>query len=348
MVIFRRLVKVRTYDIILIMNEQFSQERNLSLERQELNKKIDTNFDRQKELQKDADIIEKDGKKFYRFKSGSEQHEEYKNIVEDNKKTLETVVNISEYKNLASPIFEDKIIPVKELNTRAELEQAQIENKQEIQKVQESIENTKSKLNELRGKLGMPPSEDIPSLLDKKAKLESLMIIHNDLELKIKDQEARNDSNLSENKEEANLEKYNIKSSIEEISNSLSSIRSELNDRDGAGLNQVFENDDAIRRALSDFNSFNDISELPEFLNRLSSSLNIEYRGRGRFSENSDSLRDLAHKLGQLHSVVEVIPLKIRSNEVRNKIGDIVGRLKNSIDEARMQILAKASQIEGM
>ncbi len=256
--------------------------------------------------------------------------------------------NIDQYRELATskenmdkPNIENSEEPEK-------LKQEKEKVDAEIDKVQREIEENTRKLNELRAQLGMEPSEDIPSLMDKKAKLEDLKFVQDDLEAKLKDKEKQINIKENSDAEDSKLEMHHLKGSLEEVTSRLRQLMGELREREGRGLNQVFDNENLIGSAMQNLESVNDIKNLPEYLNKLSAGFNINYRGKGRFSENTDSLRKMAQQLNGVYSAIEVIPSKIQNEQEKGEVASLVNKVKNSIDEARSMLRNKAGQIDNM
>ncbi|MFA6515002.1 MAG: hypothetical protein WCT42_01920 [Candidatus Paceibacterota bacterium] len=193
------------------MNETFSQpnqERNLSLERQEAIK-------RQDELQKEYDTIP-DQDKEYKDRGDTDKYgyrfaDNFSANLLESKKVDDKIETIDEYKkfatskeNLTSPKIGD-ISDFEKMKTEKE----KIDG--EIEKTKNDIVSTTNKLNELRLKLGMPSSEDIPSLLDKKENLGNLLLIQKDLENKLNFEIKKQEVNKSENTEKIFLSKNLLK-----------------------------------------------------------------------------------------------------------------------------------------
>ena len=165
---------------------------------------------------------------------------------------------------------------------------------------------------------------------------------------KLNDESLKNISKETEKNDDSKLEMYNLKASLEEVVSNLRPLLGELRDREGMGMNQVFDNENLIGSAMQNLESLNDKKDLPEYLNKLSAGFNIDYRGRGRFSENTDSLRKMEYQLNRLYSSIEVIPSKIKNEQERNQINSLINKVKNSIDQARGMLRNKAGQIDNM
>ncbi len=118
---------------------------------------------------------------------------------------MKHINTIGEYKDLAKPRPELQESKFNSNTADPEvLKQEKEKVEQEIATITKAIESTSIKLNELREKLGMPPSEDIPSLMVKREKLESLREVQKDLEAKLefvnKKQEAEKEEGNNEKK----------------------------------------------------------------------------------------------------------------------------------------------------
>ena len=108
-------------------------------------------------------------------------------IYKKKKELYSKATDIDKYKELAISKENMEKPEVGDTSDPEKLKQEKEKVEAEVEKIQKDIEATTRKLNELRATLGMEPSEDIPSLMDKKAKLEDLKYIQDDLDAKLKE-----------------------------------------------------------------------------------------------------------------------------------------------------------------
>src|ERR1035437_5643513 len=150
-------------------------ERNLALERQE----ADTRF---KELITELDAMpEKNQSYFDPDKKHYVSPPKVKANLDERTELRYKKNNIDSYIELAKPKEEQEYVAGDISNIeKMKIEKERVE--KEIGEIKKVMVDTTNKINELRAKLGMPETEDIPSLIQKKEKLENLLAIQSDLE----------------------------------------------------------------------------------------------------------------------------------------------------------------------
>ena len=308
------------------MNETFpepNQERNLSLERQESVKKHN-------DLLKEYENMSDEDKNW-------NQETNTTNDPEAGKKNTEMfdlrkkVGNIDEYKkfaiskeNLASPIIGD-ISDTEKIKT----EKVKINN--EIEKVKKDIDNTTNKLNELRSKLGMPPSEDIPSLHDKKENLGNLLLIQKDLENKLNFEIKKQEASKSEGLEQNNLEQRFLKNSLNELS---SSLRRMVSNQDSFSFNII----------ASGLEDLSDIDDLKSKLSKIV--ISAEDFAKNGLKDNLDDLHQNASRLSQIEAKLRDLPSIIKDEGKRKEFGQFVSGVAGKVAEVVAFIKLKASRLQ--
>jgi len=333
------------------MNENIKkpiiQERNLTLENNELKAKTDANLIRQKEIQSKAEVLEENGKKFFRLKKDSEEYNEYQKIREENSNNLTTSRNIDDYKRLAgpSPIKMDNFMYIpKEIS---EIQQATLENEIKIEEMKKNIEITANKLNELRLKLGMPETDDIPSLIDKKEYLSFLLTKQNDLESKLNFEKQKSESIKQEKIENSQKENNDLKLGLEEISSHLKKTAILLDERKGNGYNPIFENEDGLKSIALKLNGYLDKAEVKNNLFSLGNIVDNFTNNKNRgVNDNPESMRMLADKLKNLLYSVQNLSSVIQNEDERKEFSGSISYVSDKIDTAISRIIKGASALE--
>lgn len=330
------------------MNEKIGQStnqtRNLSLEETESKAKLDANSIRQKEIQANAEVIEKDGKKFFRLKKDSEEYNEYKKINDEVHEDVEKITNISEYKMMASPKFEDKIDNIQIPDEISEIEKAEVENEKRIEETKKNIEDTANKLNELRQKLGMEATDDIPSLIVKKEKLSTLLIVQNELESKLSFEKQKSESINKEQTENKQRENNNLNVGIEEVSSNLRKLASLIEERQSKGYQNIFSAPDGFKSVASGLVEFTNKDDLKSKLFRLGSTVE-DFAPRG-INDTPDSMREVSSKLKQLLVSLQEFSSKIQNEEERKEFSGSISSVIDKVDMASNRISKGADLLQ--
>ncbi len=256
----------------------------------------------------------------------------------------EKVQNIDTYKDLAKRFNDQYYYRVGDISSVENLKKEKEKIDIEVEKVKLGIEDTTRKLNELRQKLGMEPTTDIPSLDIKKERLPYLLKtqddLHGQLDFEIKKQESLKE----ENTENSKMEQYFLKNSLEEVSSSLRRVSGMIDERQSQGFQDIFSDPTAFRYIASGLEDFSDNEELKAKLSKLGSI--VEDFARPSLNDHPDSMRELASKLSQLESSLRELPSKIKNEEERQEFGRLVSSVASKVDEAVSFIRRKAGQLE--
>ena len=323
---------------------QQNQEKNLALERQEAVK-------RQNELQKEYDVIPEEDKE-YKDRGDADKYgyrfaDNFSANLQEGKKVDDKIETIDEYRELATS-KENLNLP--EINNNFDIERIKIEKEKidhVIEETKKDIESITNKLNELRSKLGMPPSDDIPSLIDKKENLGNLLVIQKDLENKLSFEKQKDESQKEENFENTKIENKNIAEGIEEMSSSLKKISSLFNERQSLGYNAIFDDEDGFSIIA---NKLVDGSNGEEIKNNLTKLGNIvedfaDNRGRG-IRDDTENLYIMISALKQLSASILDLPRKLQNEEERKKMAQTTVLVSEKVDGAISRIAQKANAIE--
>lgn len=308
------------------MNETFpqpNQERNLSLERQESVRKHN-------DLLKEYENMSDEDKNW-------NQETNTTNNPEAGKKNTEmfdlrkNVGNIDEYKKIAT-LKENPTLPkIGDISDPEKIKTEKEKIDSEIEKTKSDIESTTNKLNELRLKLGMPPSEDIPSLIDKKENLGNLLMVQKDLENKLNFITKKQEASKSESLEQNNLEQKFLKNNLMELS---FVIRKMIGDQDSFGFG-------IIASGLEDFSDMNDLkSKLSKIVT------STEDFAKNGLKDNLDDLHQNITKLSQVEARLRDLPSTIKDEEERKEFGQFVSSVTGKISEVISFIRLKANRLQ--
>ncbi|MBP9763592.1 MAG: hypothetical protein KBD10_02515 [Candidatus Pacebacteria bacterium] len=321
------------------MNESFSQsnqERNLALERQEAVKKHN-------DLLKEYESMPDEDKNWNQNTSTTNNPETGKK----NSEMLElrkNVGNIDKYRELATSKENLTSPEIGDISDVEKMKQEKEKVDKEVEKITRDIERTKSELNELRKKLNLPETDDIPSLSDKKQKLENLLVIKNDLDGQLDFEIKKQEAVKNENTENQKMEQHFLKNSLEEVSSSLKRVSGIIDERQSQGFQDIFSNPAAFRYIASGLEDFSDNEELKTKLSKLGNI--VEDFARPSLNDHPDSMRELASKLSQLEASLRELPSKIKNEEERQEFGGLVYSVASKVDEAVSFIRRKAGQLE--
>jgi len=313
------------------MNESFSQpnqEKNLALERQEAVKLHNEILKKQESL------------------PDTEKQEATDKVAEMS--TLrEKVGNIDKYKDLAKPFNDQYYYRVGDISSVGKLNKEKERIDTEVEKVKSVIEETANKLNELREKLGMEPTTDIPSLDIKKERLPYLLKIQSDLENKLNFETKKQKSLKEETTENSKREGRNVTEGLEDISSNIKKIASMLDERQSSGYNSIFNDEDGFRSVASKIDGSSNKEEIKNNLTRLGSIVDdfADNRGRG-VNDDTENLYSMVGKLRYLASALQELPQKLQNEEERKELAQIAGSVAEKVDTAASRITRKAQAIE--
>lgn len=324
---------------------QVNQERNLALESSEANERVSAGFARQKELRHNNEIVEENGKRITKFKGDSEELKEYKQIREKVNDDLEKILNISEYKNLVSPKFMDEFNPVLIPNEISEIKKVKSENEKEIEKIKKDIEITTNKLNELRIKLDMPPSDDIPSLIDKKEKLSSLFLIQKKLEDKLKFETKKQGAQKEEKLEDTKREKGNLDANMQVIGSDIKSLSVLLEGRQSHGYGKIFEDQESFRVLATQSPDVSNFEEFKKYFLNIQKTTE-DLSDERSVNDNSESLYNLSSLLRKLSMNIKQFTSGIQEEDKRKEMSKIISSAADSIDKASFVVSRKAQALE--
>lgn len=264
---------------------------------------------------------------------GQENLSETEKIIKTNEISVlrEKVGNIDKYKGLAKPFNDPYYYKVGDVSSVEKLNNEKLKINTEIEKVKSGIEDTVNQLNELRKKLGMESSSDIPSLDIKKERLPYLLNIQSDLENKLsfatKKQEAIKSENIGQN----NLEQKFLKNDLEGLSFAL---RGMVNNQDSFNFGII----------ASNLENFSDMDDLKSKLSKIVTS--VENFTKNGLRNDLDSLRQDASKLSQIEASLRNLPSKIKNEEERKIFGQFISNEAGKISDNVAFIKLKASEMQ--
>lgn len=330
---------IKNVKMNLLMNESLSQpnqERNLALERQEAVKKHN-------DILKEYESMSNEDKNWNQDTSKTNNPEAGKK----NSEMLElrkNVGNIDKYRELATSKETLTSPEIGDISDVEKMKQEKEKVDKEVEKIIRDIERTKFELNELRKKLNLPETDDIPSLSDKKQKLENLLVIKNDLEGQLDFEIKKQEAAKSENTENQKMEQHFLKNSLEEVSSSLRRVSGMIDERQSQGFQDIFSDPKAFRYIASGLEDFLDNEELKAKLSKLGSI--VEDFSRPSLNDHPDSMRELASKLSQLEASLRELPSKIKDEQEKQEFAGLVYSVASKINEAVSFIRRKAGQLE--
>ena len=312
------------------MNEKIpqpNQEKNLALERQEA-------VQRYSELEKEYNSIPNEDKEYkdrgdadkygYRFANN------FSTNLKEIKEVSDKIESIDKYREVAKS-NENSEYQVGDVSDIEKMKEEKEKADDEIKKIKHSIEKTKSDLNELRAKLDIPPTDEIPSLMDKKTKLEKLLAIQNDLENKLnfenKKEEVIKEGSLEQDKMEQRFLKDNLME--------LSSV-----------LRRMVDNQDSFRFGMiaTNLENFSNMDELKSELSKIIVSL--EDFAKNGLKDNLDALHQDSSRVLQIETSLRNLPSKIKNENERREFGQFVSGVVSKVSEVSSFINLKASRLQ--
>ena len=322
------------------MQENFpqpNQERNLALERQEAVKLHN-------DILKDQDNFSEFDKE-WNIEKGINNNPQYNENLQKMNGLRRSVENIDKYRKLAtsnedlSPIETVNITDIEKLKQEKEKIDAEVEKKKK------DIEKATYELNDLRKKLNLPETDDIPSLSDKKQKLENLILIQNELESKLTFEKQRAESQKQEESINRNIETRTSNENIQNISFSIGNLSRLLETRQSQGYNQIFNNQESFRMLASitlDTSNINDVKDYFLKINKI-----VEDTGSmNSTNEDPGSVYEVSLLLKQLSTNIQEMTSKIKNEEQKREVNTIASLLIENIDKTSSFISRKARAIE--
>lgn len=321
------------------MNEnkpQINQERNLALERQEA-------VTLHNEILKEQEGFSEEDKK-WNIDKGTNNNPKYTENASKMQELRKNVESIDKYRELAKSKENFNSIEIGDVSDIENLQQEKEKISNEYENTVRDIEQTKSELNDLRKKLDLPETDDIPSISDKKLKIEKLLSIKSDLEGQLDFETRKQEDIKNENTESQKIEKHFLKNSLEEVSTNLRRVSNMINERQSNGFQDIFSDPDAFRYIASGLEDFSDNEELKTKLSKLGNI--VEDFARPSLNDHPDSMRELAQKLSQLENSLRELPSKIRNEDERQEFGRLISSVASKVDDAVSFIRRKAGQLE--
>jgi hypothetical protein len=255
----------------------------------------------------------------------------------------EKVGVIDKYKTLAKPFNDQYYYRVGDISSIEKLNNEKLRIDTEIEKVKKWIKDDTDTLNELRNKLGMEPSNDIPSLDIKKERLPYLLRIQDDLENALKLEIKKQEEELENSKREGR----NTSMEIEDITFTIKKIASLLEERQSNGYNQIFSDEEALRTIAIKIGDSTNQEETRNNLVQLGNIVEDFFDNRGRgVNDDTESLYSMSNKLKQLASSLMELPQKLHSEEERKELSQITNSVAEKVGNAVSKIIRRAHAIE--
>lgn len=306
------------------MNETFpqpNQEKNIALERPSMVKEHN-------ELVKEWEALDSFDQNLVLQERGSPRNIE---IYNRKNELYSNVTNIDKYREIAKSKESINTFEIGDISDNEKMIKEKEKIDSEIKKMVEDIESTAIKINSLRHKLGMPPSKDIPSLIDKKENLGNLLVIQKDLENKLNFEIKKQEVIKSENIDQNVLEQKFIKDDLEGLSFALRGI---VNNQDSFGFGII----------ASGLNDYSDIDDLKSKLSKIVTS--VENFTKNGLRDDLNALLQDASKLGQIEASLRNLTSKINNEEERKSFGQFISGVADKISENVAFIKFKASKMQ--
>lgn len=318
---------------------QLNQGRNLALERQEAVKLHN-------EILKEQEGFSDEDKK-WNVDKGTNNNPKYTENASKMIGLRKNVETIDKYRNLAISKENLTSLEIGDISDIEKINQEKEKVNKEVEKITREIEYTKSELNELRKKLNLPESDDIPSLSDKKHKLENLLTIKNELENKLNFEIKKQESQKKENSENSKRESGNLNTGIEDIASDIKKVALMLKERQSSGYNSIFNNEDGFYSIASKIGESSNKEEIKNNLIGLGIIIEdfADNRGRG-VNDNTENLYSMVGKLKQLTSSLQQLPQKLQNEEERKELSQLVNIIAEKVDTTASKITRKAQAIE--
>ena len=222
-----------------------------------------------------------------------------------------------------------------------------------ISKKEKNIENTQNKINDIRGQLGMPPSDEIyPSIKNDHDLIGKL----NQEKLKI---EGKNPSEANEKSEETKKFEGNLKTTLDDISSKSKTMLDALHERQQDRLTplQSNENFQIMASSIKNLKSFeskvdiNSVTKLIEDINKLSRLFDeIKIQRSSTVKENPQNLEKLAFGAKSFSSSVEEsgrkLPIEMEDKQMEEKSKELRKSLQNLSEQSKKLWLFAAKMRE--
>jgi chromosome segregation ATPase len=315
-------------------NLQPNKELNLALERAEAVKSYNTlNPEWNSMPEKEKGYYDNDKRGYV------EPTERAQQIQKEQKGYKTNVENIDKYKELAKPGPESV---EEKFNTGTgdpeALKQEKEKVEQEIASIAKAIESTSLKLNELREKLGMPPSEDIPSLMVKKEKLESLRKIQKDLESKLDFVNKKTEAVEQENVENSNIEKSGNQELMSGIEGDLKKISALLDSR-------VTRKETGVSALAMRAYERSDLEGIKHYISLVNHKVN-EMQDGWSTDDKPETMQNLSRALSELNENIKSIVSKIKDEEKRKKFSQAVSVVTSNIESTQHFFTRRAEALK--
>lgn len=255
------------------------------------------------------------------------------------------VGNIDAYRELAKPQEEHEYM----LGDISGTEKLQAEKKRvdsEVEKTKKAIDMGKFELNQLRSKLGMPETEDIPSLIDKKAKLNSLLAIQKDLEGRITFEQQKIQAQTEEKTEDSKREKRNFNENLQEIVANINKVARMFEERNSRRYNSLFANENQFRSVASNLGDLETVEEIKSKLNRIGAFFESGAPNTGGgINDNPESLYMISQALRQLAQSIAELPSRIKDEEQRKEFSTTPNAVADKVTKASGYAARKAQAL---
>ena len=307
---------------------QPNQERNLALERQEAVKLHN-------DILKDKENFEAVGKE------STDRDSQMQSL-------REKVQNIDKYRNLAKEFDGNRYYyNVGDISSVEKLTIQKEKIDKEVERVKSMIEETSNELNELRKKLGMEPTEDIPSLIIKKERLPYLYKMQQDLEGKLNSENKKVEAQKEENFENKQRENKNFSSSIESINSDINNLSKSLEERQSNGYNQIFQNQEVFRTLASSAPDVSNFEEIKNYFSNIKNAIEIENEKRGNgINDNAKNLYNVSSLLKKLAINIQEFTSKIQNEKEKKEIVNMTASIIENLDKVSSFVSKKAQALE--
>lgn len=317
-------------------NQEFPQERNISLERQEIIK-------RHNEILAEFDALSDDEKKKEGVWFKNPEAQRMADEMDDLRKEADA---IKEYRELAKPKSDslenkknDTEISPEDLPKEQEMSQ------KEVKSLEYSISTETEKLNKLREVLGMPPTEDIPSLVDKREKLSKALEIQEELRNRVNIENKKEIAKNEESNQSLKREGRNLNDGLEVIGNDMGNFSKILEDRQSQGFSQIFQNSEVFRTLASQTPDTSNSEDIKNYFSSMKTAID-GLQGKWSLNDKPESLDDSAKALRQLSNNIQEFTSKIQNGEQRKEIALLASSLIGSVDRASSVLTNKARDFD--
>ncbi|MBP9821595.1 MAG: hypothetical protein KBC98_01785 [Candidatus Pacebacteria bacterium] len=312
------------------------QERNLALERQEAVKLHNAL------LKERENFSEKD-------KQWNNEERDFNNPRygenESNMNKLRRDVNtIDNYKKIAIP---EKEIPFPKVGDISNVEKIKEEKQKidiQIEKTKKDIVSTTNTLNDLRKTLGMPPSEDIPSLIQKKEGLQNLLVIKDELENKLSFEQKKAELQREVNNEDKKREGMTLHNSLEVLNSDIGKLGNLLEDRKKMGYSQILQDEESFTGIASQYPDVTNFEEMKNYFSDIESVIK-NTTDKWQLNDNPESLYSVSRLSKQLASSIREYTSHIQNEEERGEVLKSASTAAERLDNLSSLVATKAQAI---